>query len=277
MATRPQAALAVLLATVAALSIQPVGGASDSEAGELVTSSDGLISLQFHSAEGAEDVSVTLRPPDELPVEFSSWPNRPPHIDIEPHDRVFDPPVTLTPTVPLEQLGLGPGRDPIPLGVLAIHGPGGGWSCVDDAVLRVDRSEGVLSLTGSIPHAGIVLTFVAGAVDTEPGFLSGIALGEQFVTDTTFTWSGRSAATIEALDGSTGDPAVASEAATFVMPFFGDQVVSHHFDCVGSGGTLVESPAAIADYADDNAFTNALGMAGTSVAVVIATRLECEA
>jgi hypothetical protein len=230
-----------------------------------VTSEDGLVVLVFGSTDVPDDLSITVRPPEELPTEFSSWPNRPPHIDIEPHELSFDAPVAISRRLPAELLGLDLASQPIPVGVLAIVGDDGAWSWVTDATFSVDVPEGWVELGGTIDHAGRVFAFVSGAMAIQLQTPLEGSVGSILQRDASLQISPASGATLTALEATTGDAAVAVPGGDLYV--FGEPGVVHQFECVGPGQTDVETRYAIQAFGDDNPITASLGLAGADLTV----------
>lgn len=271
------AAVAVMTAAILAPSVVPVVAQESAGEGGPLESPDGLVSLTIQAGDPTDGVTVTLRPPDELPLALSSWPDRPPHIDVEPHDVVFEGPARITRRVPLAQLGLPELDGPIPLGVLAIFAADGSWGWLDDATARIDADEAVLELSGEISHGGRIFAFSSGTLTVTVPAPTIATIGGGPVLEATLEVSPRSTATMTAVAGGTADETVAVAGAFFLTPMFGDQVASHHFACVGPGTTRVEGRSTVGGFGDDNPFTSALGLTGTSVDLVVSATLECEA
>lgn len=274
MISRSAVGPAVAAALVGGFLSPALGSAQDATARPTVAiqSLAGDVGLSYA---GGPEVTLVLRSPEELPLEFSSWPNRPPHVDVLPHEREFDDLATLTRRLPLADLGIDPTIEPVPLGVLAILGPDGTWKWVDNAGFVLDIVNGTIELSGSIAHGGRVFAFISGALAVDMGIVLDGRTGDTVSTEAMLVISPASDAAMTELNGMTFDPTVAIWKQA--LHAFEEPIVMHQFDCVAPGVADIETAYDLEGYGDDNPLANSLGLGGASVEVRVRSVMTCEA
>jgi hypothetical protein len=233
------------------------------------------VSLTVTAGLSTEDITVTLRPPEELPEELSGFPNAPPHIDIEPHGVVFEAPATLTRRVNLADVRVDPLTEPVPVGVLAIQGPDETWAWADDASFVVDLWDGWVEISGAIDTTGRLITFTSGALAFDLGFVFAGNVGDTLSGGTRLLVAPTSEATITALDPTTADASVAVPEGTLYA--FEEPFVTHRISCVGPGTTDVEAHYELADFGDDNPMVAPLGLGDSNLRATAIATATCAA
>ena len=260
--------------------------AQDDGGAQTYTSTNGLASMMVPdgAAPDSADVGIVYREPDEMPLDLSSWPSSPPHLEVQPLDAEFVEPVTVTRTIPLADSGIDPVASGVPLGVLAIRDADLEWSWLTDPEYHYDIDAGTITMSGKTEHGGLVFAFASAqlsvAVAPESGMplhgdISETPVGERAIVLTDVSLQPDATATFQPWTGTTADPAVSEPAQTFATGLFGTVLVEHYFECVGAGESRFEAPFFVHDFGAANSFTTAMGLQGATTWVLISGTLRC--
>lgn len=223
-------------------------------------------------------ISVASRDPQERPDELGGVPMEMAFYELQPLDVRFSVPVTVTRSVGFEELGIDqfdPVLDGLIAGSLFTRDAAGTWSWLDDAEVRLDVADAAFTVTGTTDHGGPIMAYVAGdlLVATEDATTS--AVGEVFRIEGQLRVDPASGADIADVSGLTSDESIAKPVRSYDVEFF-DRAAGLEFQCLAPGTVTYETTFTVSGVADVGPLGDAIGLAGTDVAVTHTGEHTCE-